>query len=315
VQSGPRLATWRLDEACDARRESAPFDSWFEVVLRSQSKDKASTRTRGVFPSVRLMGAKFASITESEAVNAIVDAAEAGRGHWTITANLDHIRRYRKDDVAKRLIDRADLVVADGTSLIWASRVAGSPLPERVAGSTMVWSICREASEREQSIFLLGGSPGVAERASRILTEHYPALKIIGTLCPHVDFDRESRDLERLYQRVAVDAPRIVLVALGFPKQDILIDKLRDIMPSSSFVGVGISLSFVAGEISRAPRWIQAIGLEWIYRLIQEPRRLFRRYLIHGIPFAVTIIASAIRWRVPQGRAELLWGADLSHDA
>jgi len=248
---------------------------------------------------MRLMGTPMAVVSEPEAVRAIVDAAEAGRGHWTITANLDHVRRYHHDPVQQSLIEDADLVVADGMPLIWASRLAGEPLPERVSGSNMVWSICEAASARRQSVFLLGGDPGVAERAAQVFRDTYPGLEIAGTACPPVGFESDEQELGRIKREVSDAAPRIVFVALGFPKQDLLIRALRNSVPGASFLGVGISLSYATGDLSRPPAWICNLGLEWAYRLWQEPtRRLARRYLIDGLPFAVRLTISAARRRL-----------------
>lgn len=258
---------------------------------------------------MRLMGAPMGVVTEAEAVRAIVDAAEAGRGHWTITANLDHLRRYREDPIQKGLIDDADLVVADGMPLIWASRLAGESLPERVSGSSMVWSICEAASERGQSVFLLGGDPNVAERAAEVFGNRYPGLEIAGTACPPVGFENDPQELERIQRQVTAAAPRIVFVALGFPKQDLLIRMLRNSLPHASFLGVGISLSYAAGDLSRPPGWICQIGLEWAYRLAQEPTRILaRRYIINGMPFGLHLMASAARHRVRRGGSGASWG-------
>jgi N-acetylglucosaminyldiphosphoundecaprenol N-acetyl-beta-D-mannosaminyltransferase len=248
-------------------------------------------------------------VTEADAVRTIVDAAETGSGHWTITANLDHIRRYCRDPAQRALIDEADLVVADGMPLIWASHLAGDPLPERVSGSSMVWSICEAASVRKQSVFLLGGDPGVAERAAEVFRDRYPGLEIAGTACPPVGFESDERELRRIEHEVTEVAPRIVFVALGFPKQDLLIRVLRDSLPRASFLGVGISLSYATGDVSRAPGWICGLGLEWAYRLSQEPtRRLARRYLIDGLPFALRLTISAARYRVRRKpRASTAW--------
>ena len=245
------------------------------------------------------MGVPMGVVSEAAAVRAIVDAAEAGRGHWTITANLDHIRRYHHYHFQKSLIDDADLVVADGMPLIWASHLAGEPLPERVSGSSMVWSICEAASARRQSVFLLGGDPGVAERAAHIFQDSWPDLEIAGTACPTVGFESDEQELDRIQRQVTEAAPRIVFVALGFPKQDLLIRSLRHSLPGASFLGVGISLSYVTGDLSRAPGWICRLGLEWAYRLSQQPtRRLARRYLVDGLPFALRLMMSAARHRV-----------------
>jgi N-acetylglucosaminyldiphosphoundecaprenol N-acetyl-beta-D-mannosaminyltransferase len=257
---------------------------------------------------VRVMGARFAAVTESDAVRMIVDAAMASRGHWTITANLDHLRRYRCESLARQLIDGADLIVADGTPVVWASRLAGASLPERIAGSDMIWSICEAAARRHGSIFLLGGDPGVADRAARVLRERYAGLKIAGTSCPPMGFDKEQPELDRIRRQVSEAAPQIVLVGLGFPKQDVIIRELRDVLPEASFIGVGISLSFVAGETSRAPEWTQRLGLEWVHRLLREPRRLVGRYLFHGVPFALRLFSSAVWNRIYMGRVGSHWG-------
>jgi len=249
------------------------------------------------------MGTPMAVVTEAEAIRTITDAAEASRGHWTITANLDHVRRYHRDTVQKRLIEEADLVVADGMPLIWASRLAGEALPERVSGSSMVWSICERASSRGQSVFLLGGEPGVADRAADIFRERYPGLEVAGTACPPLGFEDDEQELERMRRQLIDTAPQIVFVALGFPKQDLLIRALRPSLPGASFLGVGISLSYATGDLSRPPGWICQLGLEWAFRLWQEPtRRLARRYLLNGLPFSVRLIMSAGRHRLRSSR-------------
>lgn len=242
----------------------------------------------------------------------IIDAATARRGHWTITANLDHLRRHRCEPIARELIDEADLVVADGTPLVWASRLVGAPLPERIAGSSMIWSICKAASRHRQSVFLLGGDPGVAERAAQVLLGYYTGLEIVGTLCPPMGFEKDAQELNRIQRHITAAAPQIVLVGLGFPKQDLLIRHLRNVLPHASFIGVGISLSFVAGEVVRAPEWTQRVGLEWAYRLLQEPERLVRRYLVQGVPFGMLLMLSAIWHRVRIGRPDHSWGRDES---
>jgi N-acetylglucosaminyldiphosphoundecaprenol N-acetyl-beta-D-mannosaminyltransferase len=256
---------------------------------------------------VRLSGARFAAVTEADAVRGIIDAATSMTGHWTITANLDHLRRYKRDPIAKELMDRADLVVADGMPLIWASRLVGTSLPERVTGSNMIWSISEAARSRRQSVYLLGGDPGVAERAAQILVERYEGLDIAGTLCPPIGFEKDVYELDRILREITEAAPQIVFVALGFPKQDLLIKRLRRAFPGASYIGVGISLSYITGEVPRAPGWTHTLGLEWLYRLLREPRRLVRRYLLDGVPFALRLLASAICHRFHAGSR---WGWD-----
>ena len=259
----------------------------------------------------RLMGTPMAVVTEAEAVEAIVASAEAGQGHWTVTANLDHLRRYHASALDRSLIDEADLVVADGMPVIWASRIAGESLPERVSGSSMIWSICEAAGARGQSVFLLGGEQNVASRAADVFRATYPGLEIAGTACPPPGFERSDRELALVQEQVVDAAPNIVFVALGFPKQDLLIQTLREFLPEASFLGVGISLSYATGDLSRPPAWICNLGLEWAYRLWQEPTpRLARRYLVDGLPFALRLMMSAAGHRTMRSNRERrdAWG-------
>lgn len=248
--------------------------------------------------SARIMGLRVAALTEHDAVQNVIGSALEDAGTWMITANLDHLRRYHCEPLARRLLDSADAVVADGAPLVWASRIAGTPLPERVAGADLVWSVSAAADRAGVPIFLLGGNPGVADASARILRAHFPGLDICGTLCPPLGFERDVDEMARIELAVKRAQPGVVMVALGFPKQDILIERLRLALPGVSFIGIGISLSFVCGDEPRSPAWTQAAGLEWVHRLIHEPTRLARRYVIRGIPFAARLLCSAAKHRV-----------------
>ncbi len=259
---------------------------------------RTSETTREAPRRMSLMGAPMDIVTESQAVDEIVAAAERGMGHWTITANLDHLRLYHHSPTEKQLIDEADLVVADGTPVVWASRLAGEPLPERVSGSSMVWSICEAARQRGQAVFLIGGDPGVAARAASVLRGTYPGLAISGTSSPRAGFEHDEQEIARILEQMTQGTPQILFVALGFPKQDLLIRTLREYLPAASFLGVGISFSYVTGDLSRPPAWVCNVGLEWAYRLLQEPtHRLVRRYILDGVPFALQLMTSAARYR------------------
>ena len=156
----------------------------------------------------------------------------------------------------------------------------------------------------------------MADKAAQVLVDRYPGLSICGTSCPPHGFDRDDRALCQIERDVANAAPDLVLVALGFPKQDMVIERLRRLLPGSSFIGIGIGLSFVTGDVPRAAPWAQALGLERLHRLMQEPRRLARRYLIEGIPFAAHLFASAALFRLRatalRAPTSRLWGSDAS---
>lgn len=232
-----------------------------------------------------------------ECVQHVLDSLSVGRGGWIATANLDHLRRLQQPGEFRRVYDSASIVLADGMPLVWASHLQGTPLPERVAGSDLIYSLTAGAAETGFSVFLLGGDEGTARAASECLIARYPGLRVAGTYCPPLGFEKDPHQMAELRRIVAESRADIVYVALGSPKQELLIDKIRDVLPGAWWVGVGISFSFVCGEVKRAPRWIQRIGLEWLHRLAQEPRRLGGRYLWHGPPFLIRLLAGALQGR------------------
>jgi N-acetylglucosaminyldiphosphoundecaprenol N-acetyl-beta-D-mannosaminyltransferase len=238
------------------------------------------------------MGIRIDAVTERQCVDHVTSCASRGVGGWVVTPNVDHMRRIERSEETRELYRRADLSVVDGMPLVWALRLRGTPVPERVAGSDLIFSLTRAAAERDLSVFLLGGDPGIAEAAAEALQAaaealqaKFPSLEIAGCLCPPFGFESDPGELERIRQTLAEAAPQVVFVALGSPKQERLIEQLRALLPSAWWLGVGISLSFVCGAVKRAPRWMRRSGLEWLHRFAQEPRRLARRYLVDGIPF------------------------------
>ena len=244
-------------------------------------------------PVVRLKGVELHAITESQCIEHILIALENGTGGTVVTPNLDIIRRCTRDLQFAALVSEADLVVADGKPLIWASRLQGTPLPQRIAGSDLISSLSLAAADAGRSIFMLGGAPGSAEGAAKVLQDKAPHLKIAGMYCPPPGFESNPDEMSRLLLTLTNAQPDIVWVALGSPKQENLINRLRDALPKAWWLGVGISFSFLAGDVRRAPVWMQKTGVEWVHRLCQEPKRLFQRYLIHGIPFCGTLLMGA----------------------
>jgi N-acetylglucosaminyldiphosphoundecaprenol N-acetyl-beta-D-mannosaminyltransferase len=247
-------------------------------------------------PVVDLSGVELHAVTEAGCIQYIMDELAAGRGGVVVTPNLDHLRRCRSDMAFGALVAEADLKVADGMPLVWASRLQGTPLPERVAGSDLISSLSAAAAEWGRSIFFLGGDEGTAETAAKILKLRHPELKVVGTYYPPFGFDKKDDEITKIESAIAQAAPDIVYVALGSPKQELLIERIRRVRPAAWWLGVGNSFSFLAGNVRRAPVWMQKRGLEWIHRLAQEPKKLFKRYIVFGVPFAASLLGkSAIR--------------------
>ena len=253
-------------------------------------------------PVVRLRGACLHAVSETATVEVILRSLAAGRGGWIVTMNLDHLRRFDQEPSYAALCANANLVVADGMPLIWASWLQATPLPERVAGSNLIWRISAAAAGRGLSVFLLGGAPGHARAAARVLQRHCPGLRIAGTCCPEMGFERDNRAVARICAAVQSARPDIIYVGLGSPKQEILIQRLRRIWPAAWCIGVGISFSFVGGQMPRAPLWVRRAGFEWLHRLLHEPRRLASRYLFRGLPFLLLLLAGAARRRFDRSR-------------
>jgi N-acetylglucosaminyldiphosphoundecaprenol N-acetyl-beta-D-mannosaminyltransferase len=241
-------------------------------------------------PTLDLMGMQVARIDERTLLDHIFERLAEHRGGWLVTANLDILRRFRFQSAARSLYQRADLRIADGMPLVWGARLKGEPLPGRLAGSSLIWSLAERAAASGRSLYLLGGAPGSAEAAAVHFRERWPGLDIRGFAAPRVDSPPTVEQVEAVLEDLVRLEPDILLVGLGSPKQEQVIDALRSALPHTWMIGVGISFSFVAGQVRRAPLWMQRLGLEWLHRLGQEPGRLARRYLIEDAPFAVRLL-------------------------
>jgi N-acetylglucosaminyldiphosphoundecaprenol N-acetyl-beta-D-mannosaminyltransferase len=244
------------------------------------------------------MGLPFHRVDHPALIRIFLEGVRARNGGWIVTPNLDILRQFTRSPESRRLILDASHRVADGQPIVWASRLLGRPVPERIPGSDLVLSMPEAAAEAGLSVFLLGGNPGVAAAAAARLEARCPGLERVGSYCPPFGFENDPAELERIKEVVQGARPALVLIGLGFPKQERLIRLLRSEMPETWFVGVGISLSFLAGEQPRAPAVLQRLGLEWMHRLLHEPRRLFRRYVMDGLPFGLRLLAWALMERL-----------------
>lgn len=253
----------------------------------------------GKLPRIALHGVRLHAVTEQRAIEHVLSELRGGRGGVVVTPNVDHIRRCQRDLSFSAVVAEADLVVADGMPLVWASRLQGTPLPQRVAGSDLISSLSAAAAGEGRSIFLLGGDPGTADAAAAILRDRYPQLKVAGTFCPPVGFEKDDVELKKIIAVLKAARPDIVYVALGSPKQERLIDRIRKTLPYAWWLGVGVSFSFITGNVRRAPLWMRKRGLEWVHRLGQEPKRLFKRYIVVGLPFAALMLIRAVGRGVP----------------
>lgn len=227
--------------------------------------------------SVAVMGLPLANVTASEAVDQIEELILSGGTHQVATANLDFWVNSLKDVHLHRIIAGCSLVLADGMPLVWISRLLGSPLKERVSGVDMVPMLAELSARKGYGIYLLGGKPGVGERATKLLQERYPGVNIVGHHAPPLT-DLERMDHGDTLERIRQAKPDILMVAFGNPKQEkwIRMHSKRLGVPVS--IGIGGSMDMLIGDVQRAPVWMQRSGLEWLGRCAQEPKRLLPRY-------------------------------------
>lgn len=249
---------------------------------------------------IALLGVPFDNVTTVETLARIEAMIASRQPHYAATANVDFLVQARKDLELHRILLGAHLVLADGMPLVWASRWLGNPLPERVTGSDLVPRLLAEAEQKGWRVFFLGGTgTSVAAAAAKVRAKH-PHLQLVGAYSPPFRPLLEMNH-EEILERIRAARPDILLVAFGCPKQEKWINMHYRATGVPLSIGVGATIDFLAGTVSRAPRWMQRSGLEWVYRLLQEPRRLFRRYTADFWGFGCAIAQQGWQLRVKHG--------------
>jgi N-acetylglucosaminyldiphosphoundecaprenol N-acetyl-beta-D-mannosaminyltransferase len=231
---------------------------------------------------VDLAGVLVDQVDLEGAVERIRHFADSGTAHHIVTVNLDFLRIAQDNDKFRATINDADLAVADGMPLVWASRLMEERIPERVTGVELVERCCRLAAERGQVVFLLGAAPGVAAAAAGKLRERIPTLQTYAYSPPFGALSEE--DDACIVELIREVKPTYLFVALGAPRQDLWIRDHQQELQIPVAMGVGCVFDLFAGVTRRAPSWMRRGGLEWSYRLVREPGRLWRRYIVQGMP-------------------------------
>ncbi|MEZ4592559.1 MAG: WecB/TagA/CpsF family glycosyltransferase [Chloroflexota bacterium] len=229
-----------------------------------------------------ISGVPIDDLNTEQTLDRLEDFVEIGRAtgknHQVATVNADFVVKAMADPELRFLLQESDLLMADGMPLVWGARLLGLPLEERVAGSDIVPMLAERAAQKGYSIYLLGAAPGIAQQAAVVLQEKFPQLVIAGINSPPYSSVLEMSD--EIVQDIRRANPDILLVAFGNPKQERWIGMYRHQVNVPVMIGVGATLDCSAGYRSRAPLWMQKSGLEGLFRLAQEPRRLWRRYVI-----------------------------------
>ena len=266
------------------------LDSFLSPVPETEFAPTPAARMR--WP-VSILGVPLDPVTTDEALARIADMVASGRPHYVVTPNVDFLVQARHDEDLRRILCEADLALCDGQPLVWASRWLGNPLPERVAGADLTPRLLEQAARLGHRVFLLGATPESNDEARARLQQRLPGLQLAGQYAPPFRPLAEM-DHEDIICRVRAAKPDIVLVSFGCPKQEKWIAMHYRELGVPVCLGVGATIDFLAGRISRAPVWMRRSGLEWTYRLGMEPRRLFRRYATDARYFGTALVGQLL---------------------
>jgi len=223
--------------------------------------------------------------TLDETVNRLAEDAQKGHGFTVFTLNLDHLVKLRVDKLFRAAYSRARYITADGWPVVWLARRKGAVL-ERTTGADLVEPLCEQAAKRGIPVYFFGSSNRSLQAASEYLKARYPALKIVEAVAPAYGFDAVSSEADAAISHIAQSGAGLCFVALGAPKQELFADRAFAQSPHVGYLCIGAALDFLSGNQQRAPLWMQKTGTEWLYRLVNNPRRLFVRYARSALVFA-----------------------------
>ena len=239
---------------------------------------------------VRLLNGYFDPFTLEQTVDAVFRRLANGQRGWLCTVNVAILMMMRSDPSLQHFVDRAALVVADGQPLVWTAPCLGQSLPERVTGVDLVHALCDRAAREGRRVYLLGATGDIVGKTARRLREQFADLNI-----EYADGYFSKEEAPRRADRIRASGADILFVGMGVPRQENFLDEQWDRLGVGMAVGVGGSFDVLSGLRARAPRWVQRCGLEWLFRLIQEPRRLFVRYLVTNSQFVWLIFRAMLR--------------------
>ncbi|HEV8676641.1 MAG TPA: WecB/TagA/CpsF family glycosyltransferase [Methylomirabilota bacterium] len=248
-----------------------------------------------------LLGVPLARLDMEDTVAWVDQAIASGEPHQIATANMNFLAHARRNPEFLRILQDASLVTADGMPLCWASRLQGAPIPARVTGADLVPRLCALAADRGYRVFLMG-PPGSTGEAARRLTERYPGLRIVGVETPPFG-PIESWDNAAYCARIRQARADLLLVGFGAPKQERWIARYLPRTEAAVAIGVGATFDYIAGRVRRAPWLFQAVGLEWAWRIWEEPRRLWRRYLVDGLTAGPAVLNQLVTSHLAERRS------------
>ena len=240
---------------------------------------------------ITLLGIKIDRLDLEGLMKRINKFLKSSQRFKVMYVNIHCMNAAFKDSEYKKIINSADLVYCDGAGVVIGASILGLNLPGRMTGADWIYDLCKICTEKEYSVYLLGGETGIAEDAGNKLVSKFPNLRIVGTFNGHFEESYNNQVIEK----INLTRPDIVLVGMGSPKQEKWINENFGKLNAKIVWGIGALMDFVTGKVSRAPKWMLDNGLEWLYRLIVEPRRLWRRYVLGNPLFFFRILKERLR--------------------
>ncbi len=245
--------------------------------------------------TVKILGISFARINMENTLKVIEGLIAEGRRSQVCVTNAYSLVLMQKDKEFKDITNSASLAITDGKPLVWISRLYGEAIPERIAGSDLVYGLGKKSSEKRYKLFFLGSNLTTLGKMDENLKRMFPSVQIAGVYSPSFKRQFSERENEKMIALINKVRPDVLFVGLGAPKQERWIWKHKDELQVLVSIGVGAAFDFIAGTVRRAPLWMQKCGLEWFFRLCQEPRRLWKRYLIGNAIFLWLVAKELIK--------------------
>ncbi|MBR5490233.1 MAG: WecB/TagA/CpsF family glycosyltransferase [Oscillospiraceae bacterium] len=240
-----------------------------------------------LFSRIDILGVPFDNVTKTEAVEYAYKIQSEHKAYYVVTPNPEIVMRAREDEEMLSAVKDAELVIPDGIGVIYGAKFLGTPMKERVPGIDFTTALMEKMNEEGRSVFLFGSKPGVADKAAENLSARYPRIRFVGTN------DGYFTDDEPIIEKINSAKPDLMLVCLGAPKQEKWMQKNAHRLDVGLMIGAGGSLDVFAGIVERAPEKWQKLGLEWLYRLKKEPKRIIR--MMNLPKFMIVVIFSKIR--------------------
>lgn len=242
---------------------------------------------------MKFMNTEVDNLTMEDALQEMDRLIQLNKNAYVVTPNVDHIVQLERGGELNEVYKKADLILTDGKPLIWISKWYGTPIKEKISGSDLFPRLCELAAQKDYRMYFLGAAEGIAAKAAENLEKRFPGLQVVGTYSPPFGFEKDEDEMEKIKKQIKDVNPHVLVVGLGCPKQELFILHHKDELGVPLSLGLGASLDFEAGNIKRAPKWMADHGLEWLFRITQDPKRMAKRYLVDDRK----ILGLAIRYK------------------